>query len=172
MRTPDQVTISITEECPNRCAHCALPDSGNKLQPVSRDGQRPHRPDSGYGNHAGDIRWRGACTLPGAAGAGAGCGRSGHLHPLHLWGGLHGRTCAQQLKEAGLYAVNVSLDSPVAEEHDAMRGRAGVFQEAMQAVENALQPACWWTSMWSCAARTCIICRSSMTWLAAWARMS
>jgi hypothetical protein len=30
-RTPDQVTISITEECPNRCAHCALPNSGNKL---------------------------------------------------------------------------------------------------------------------------------------------
>jgi uncharacterized radical SAM superfamily Fe-S cluster-containing enzyme len=31
-RTPDQVTISITEECPNRCAHCALPNSGNKLR--------------------------------------------------------------------------------------------------------------------------------------------
>ena len=31
-RTPDQVTISITEECPNRCAHCALPNSGNRLR--------------------------------------------------------------------------------------------------------------------------------------------
>ena len=28
VRTPDQVTISITEVCPNHCAHCALPDSG------------------------------------------------------------------------------------------------------------------------------------------------
>ena len=46
---------------------------------------------------------------------------------------------AEQLKEAGLYAVNVSLDSPLAEEHDAMRGREGVFREAMQAVKNALQ---------------------------------
>ena len=46
---------------------------------------------------------------------------------------------ARRLKEAGLYAVNVSLDSPVAEEHDAMRGREGVFLEAMQAVKNALQ---------------------------------
>src|SRR5512136_197635 len=31
-RTPDQVTISITEECPNRCIHCALPDSGRGLR--------------------------------------------------------------------------------------------------------------------------------------------
>nr|QNO47900.1 hypothetical protein LLFONJKP_00021 [Methanosarcinales archaeon ANME-2c ERB4] len=27
---PDQVTISITEDCPNRCTHCALPDTGNR----------------------------------------------------------------------------------------------------------------------------------------------
>jgi MoaA/NifB/PqqE/SkfB family radical SAM enzyme len=46
---------------------------------------------------------------------------------------------AERLKDAGLYAVNVSLDSPLAEEHDAMRGREGVFSEAMQAVKNALQ---------------------------------
>ena len=32
LRTPDQVTISITEECPNRCSHCALPNSGNRLR--------------------------------------------------------------------------------------------------------------------------------------------
>jgi hypothetical protein len=32
IRTPDQVTISITEECPNRCIHCALPDSGRHLR--------------------------------------------------------------------------------------------------------------------------------------------
>ena len=93
-RTPDQVTISITEECPNRCAHCALPNSGNKLLPLSGYGQRHHRPDSGHGNHAGHIRWRGAGPLPGAAGAGGICGRSGHLHPLHLRGGLYGKARA------------------------------------------------------------------------------
>ncbi|HUM81835.1 MAG TPA: radical SAM protein, partial [Methanothrix sp.] len=43
------------------------------------------------------------------------------------------------LAEAGLYAVNVSLDSPLAEEHDLMRGRKGVFSEAMAAVEHALE---------------------------------
>ena len=28
---PEQVTISVTEECPNKCIHCALPDTKNKL---------------------------------------------------------------------------------------------------------------------------------------------
>jgi sulfatase maturation enzyme AslB (radical SAM superfamily) len=29
---PDQVTISITEECPNNCIHCALPDTKNRAR--------------------------------------------------------------------------------------------------------------------------------------------
>ena len=29
---PDQVTISITEECPNNCIHCALPDTKNRIK--------------------------------------------------------------------------------------------------------------------------------------------
>ncbi|MDD4653673.1 MAG: radical SAM protein, partial [Methanothrix sp.] len=45
---------------------------------------------------------------------------------------------ARRLKDAGLYAVNVSLDSPIRSEHDGMRGREGVFDDAMQAIENAL----------------------------------
>jgi MoaA/NifB/PqqE/SkfB family radical SAM enzyme len=45
---------------------------------------------------------------------------------------------ARRLKEAGLYAVNVSLDAPEAVEHDAMRGREGAFRDAMAAAENAL----------------------------------
>ena len=66
---------------------------------------------------------------------------------------------ARRLKEAGLYAVNVSLDSPIEAEHDAMRGREGVFSEAMRPLKMPLLPACWWTSTWSCAGRTCLICR-------------
>jgi MoaA/NifB/PqqE/SkfB family radical SAM enzyme len=45
---------------------------------------------------------------------------------------------ANQLKDAGLYAVNVSLDSPVPEEHDTMRGRKGAYADAIVAMENAL----------------------------------
>ncbi len=137
-RTPDQVTISITEECPNRCAHCALPNSGNKLclapQTVKDiisqilemgttlvifDGGEPalyrELPEL-----VASVDDRAISTLF-TSGA-------GFTAPL-----------ARKLKEAGLYAVNVSLDSPIEAEHDGMRGRAGVFCEAMQAIENALE---------------------------------
>jgi len=136
-RTPDQVTISITEECPNRCLHCALPDSGRRLnlapEKVSDivrqaldlgttlvifDGGEP----SLYRQLPRVVRsvdWRAVSTLF-TSGAG--------FTP----------SLAGQLKEAGLQAVNVSLDSPVPEEHDAMRGRSGVFQDAMQAIGHAL----------------------------------
>jgi MoaA/NifB/PqqE/SkfB family radical SAM enzyme len=138
LRTPDQVTISITEECPNRCAHCALPNSGNKLRlspPTVRDLIR-------------QILEMGTTLVIFDGGEPAlypelpelvRCVDDRAISTLFTSGAGFTAPLAKRLKEAGLYAVNVSLDSPVAEEHDAMRGRAGVFQEAMQAVDNALQ---------------------------------
>ena len=138
LRTPDQVTISITEECPNRCSHCALPNSGNRLRLdpnivrdligqildmgttlVIFDGGEPTL----YRELPELVRYVDDRAISTLFTSGAGFTPS----------------LAEQLKEAGLYAVNVSLDSPLAEEHDAMRGREGVFSEAMQAVKNALQ---------------------------------
>jgi MoaA/NifB/PqqE/SkfB family radical SAM enzyme len=136
-RTPDQVTISITEECPNRCAHCALPNSGNKLL-LSPETVK---------DIIGQILDMGTTLVIFDGGEPA-------LYPelpelvasvddraistLFTSGAGFTAKLARRLKEAGLYAVNVSLDSPIETEHDAMRGRAGVFQEAMQAIENAL----------------------------------
>lgn len=136
LRTPDQVTISITEDCPNRCIHCALPDSGRhlRLEPkavadiisqilemgttlIIFDGGEPtvyrELPDL-----VAYVDDRAVSTLF-TSGAG--------FTP----------SLARSLKEAGLYAVNVSLDSPVPEEHDAMRGRYGVFVDAMNAIRYA-----------------------------------
>lgn len=137
LRTPDQVTISITEECPNRCQHCALPDSGHKLclspeavrkvidqvldlgtTTVIFDGGEPTL----YKELPDVVRY-----VDGRA-----------VSTLFTSGAGFSSTLADTLKEAGLYAVNVSLDSPVAEEHDLMRGRSGVFEDAMRAAENAL----------------------------------
>ena len=136
-RTPDQVTISITEECPNRCAHCALPNSGNKLR-LSPDTVK---------DIIGQILEMGTTLVIFDGGEPA-------LYPelpelvasvddraistLFTSGAGFTAKLARRLKEAGLYAVNVSLDSPIEAEHDAMRGRAGVFREAMQAIENAI----------------------------------
>ncbi len=137
IRTPDQVTISITEDCPNRCAHCALPDSGKRLrlQPdvvkdvimqildmgttlVIFDGGEP----SLYRELPELVRSVGDRAISTLFTSGAG------FTPA----------LARHLKDVGLYAVNVSLDSPVPEEHDAMRGRVGTFRDAMKAVDAAL----------------------------------
>jgi MoaA/NifB/PqqE/SkfB family radical SAM enzyme len=137
MRTPDHVTISITEECPNRCQHCALPDSGRRLRlepEVVKDlikqildmGTTLVIFDGGEPTLYGELP-----DLVAAVDARA-------VSTLFTSGAGFSARLAGRLKEAGLYAVNVSLDSPVAEEHDAMRGREGAFRDAMAAAEIAL----------------------------------
>lgn len=137
-RTPDQVTISITEECPNACAHCALPDSGKGLRlPVqkARDllgqildlGTTLVIFDGGEPTQYPELLELVECVDDRA------------ITTLFTSGAGFTATLARHLKDAGLYAVNVSLDSPIAEEHDAMRGRHGVFAEAMSAVAAAAE---------------------------------
>lgn len=46
---------------------------------------------------------------------------------------------ANSLKEAGLHALQISLDSPIAEEHNSLRGNLSAFCAVKQGVQNALQ---------------------------------
>jgi MoaA/NifB/PqqE/SkfB family radical SAM enzyme len=134
IRTPDQVTISITEECPNRCVHCALPDSGKhlRLEPekvkeiidqilklgttlVIFDGGEP-------------TTYKELTDLVAYVDQRA-------ISMLFTSGSGFTLSLANRLKDAGLQAVSVSLDSPIPEEHDAMRGRFGVFDGAMNAIQ-------------------------------------
>jgi MoaA/NifB/PqqE/SkfB family radical SAM enzyme len=132
-RTPDQVTISITEECPNRCVHCALPDSkrGLRLEPKTVKEIINQILDLGTTLDGGEPAiYRELPELVASVDDRA-------ISTLFTSGAGFSSTLAKKLKNAGLYAVNVSLDSPVPEEHDAMRGRYGVFRDAMRAIEFA-----------------------------------
>ncbi len=46
---------------------------------------------------------------------------------------------ARSLKEAGLHAVQISLDSPVAHEHNQLRGHPNAFRAVQEGIRNALQ---------------------------------
>jgi MoaA/NifB/PqqE/SkfB family radical SAM enzyme len=137
IRTPDQVTISITEECPNRCLHCALPDSGqhHRLEPDEAEDVVNQVLDLGTtlvifdGGEPATYR-----ELPDLVR----CVDDRAISTMFTSGAGFTERLARDLKEAGLYAVNVSLDSSREDEHDRMRGRAGAFRDAMKAVENAL----------------------------------
>ena len=133
---PEQVTISITEECPNNCIHCALPDTKNKdkLSPemakdvidqsldmgttlIIFDGGEPLVYE-GLEDLIRHVDTNRAVSAMFTSGVG--------LTPER----------ARSLKEAGLYMVSVSFDSANEEGHDYMRGRSGVYKDAISAVKN------------------------------------
>jgi MoaA/NifB/PqqE/SkfB family radical SAM enzyme len=135
---PEQITISITEECPNRCLHCALPDTKNKarLSPdvvksvidqtldmgttlIIFDGGEPLLYDGleDLISYVDQSR-----AIPGLFTSGVG------MTPER----------ASSLKDAGLSMLSVSLDSANEEGHDFMRGRPGVFRDAVNAIKYGL----------------------------------
>ncbi|MDV0447446.1 PqqA peptide cyclase [Methanosarcinaceae archaeon Ag5] len=135
---PEQVTISITEECPNRCLHCALPNKNNHsklsvpevkdaIDQCIRAGATSIIFDGGEPlGYAGleelisyvDPKQAIACMFTSGVG----------LTPEK----------AQSLKDAGLYSITISIDSPIQSEHDRMRGVLGIFDKATAGIKNAL----------------------------------
>ncbi|MDV0446097.1 GTP 3',8-cyclase [Methanimicrococcus sp. At1] len=135
---PEQVTISITEECPNRCLHCALPNKNNhsKLTPD----ETKDAVDQAIRAGATNIIFDGGEPL-GYAGLED---LISYVNPdlaiacMFTSGVGLTEEKAESLKGAGLYSVSVSIDSPYEEKHDYMRGVPGVFQNAVSGIQNAL----------------------------------
>ncbi|NMC11039.1 MAG: radical SAM protein [Methanothrix sp.] len=134
---PDQFSVAVIRACPNDCIHCSAPsrqgdilDSdvikrsiGEALEMgsylITFDGGEPMlRKDLPTLISFVDQRAIATSFTSGY-----------NLTPL----------MARQLKQAGLYAVRVSIDSPYEEEHDRMRGRKGAFKDALSGIENALE---------------------------------
>ncbi|MCL7414552.1 MAG: radical SAM protein [ANME-2 cluster archaeon] len=137
-RVPDQSSIGITMRCPNKCIHCGaadiIADPELSLDEVNRavdesidlgsylisfDGGEPmlrqDLPD--MVSHVDKTKAIAATFTSGYG-----------LTPQK----------AEELKNAGLYAVRVSIDSPRQDEHDRVRGRAGSYEDAMNGINNAI----------------------------------
>jgi len=134
---PEQVTISITEECPNRCIHCALPDTKNKTSlsiPAIKD-IIDQSVDMGATEIIFDggepMVYEGLEELVSHVPEGA-------IATVFTSGSGLTKEKALALAEAGMYSVNVSFDSPKEAEHDRIRGREGVFNEAINAIRYCL----------------------------------
>ncbi len=135
---PEQITISITEECPNRCIHCALPDTKNKarLSPDAVKGVIDQTLNMGTTLIIFDggepLLYDGLEELISyvdSSRAIAGLFTSGVGMTLQR---------ASSLKDAGLSMLSVSFDSANEKGHDFMRGRSGVFNDAVNAVKHSL----------------------------------
>ncbi len=136
-RVPDQFSIAIMRACPNNCIHCSAPsrqgdilsedviirsigealDLGAYL--VTFDGGEPMLRRE-LPSMVSQVDQRAISTA--------------FTSGYHLTPDL-----ARQLKQAGLYAVRISIDSPHEEEHDRVRGREGAFQDAIAGAKNALE---------------------------------
>jgi MoaA/NifB/PqqE/SkfB family radical SAM enzyme len=136
---PDQVTIAITEECPNFCKHCALPDTKSKAMLSLNEIEAAVEQTLALGTTLVIFDGGEPMTYPNLARAVKLVDSSKAISTLFTSG--YGLTFerAVELKQAGLYAVNVSFDFPDEKRHDKMRGRDGVFAEAIAAVENCLK---------------------------------
>lgn len=136
-RVPDQFSIAIMRACPNNCIHCSAPsrqgdilsekviiraigealDLGAYL--VTFDGGEPMLRRE-LPSMVSSVDQRAIATT--------------FTSGYHLTPDL-----ARQLKQAGLYAVRISIDSPHEEEHDRVRGRKGAFKDAIAGARNALE---------------------------------
>ncbi|MHC1597312.1 MAG: radical SAM/SPASM domain-containing protein [Methermicoccaceae archaeon] len=131
--TPDQLTVSITESCPNRCRHCALPDSHRGLSLSYEQIAHIVREALEMGTTSlvidgGEpLTYAGVEHIPALVDERA-------ITTMFTSASTATREKLASLKRAGLYSLHVSLDSPVEEEHDAMRGREGVFEQAERCV--------------------------------------
>ena len=134
---PDQFSIAVMKACPNDCIHCSAPSrQGQILESslvksalsqalemgsylITFDGGEPMlRHDLPELVSSVDARAVAASFTSGY-----------HLSAER----------ARELKQAGLYAVRISIDSPREEEHDRIRGRAGAYGDALSGVKNALE---------------------------------
>jgi MoaA/NifB/PqqE/SkfB family radical SAM enzyme len=136
---PEQLTISITEDCPNKCLHCALPDTKNRanLKPNVVRSIIDQAQDMGTTLIIFDggepLLYTGLEELVSYV------DQQRAISGLFTSGVGFTAERAHRLKEAGLYMLSVSLDSAHEEGHDLMRGRCGVFKDAMSAIRNGIE---------------------------------
>lgn len=133
-RAPISMYVALTGRCPNRCAHCsAIGQQQPDLPTQTMKDLLVALQDMGtaiIGITGGEPLLRDdLCELISVLDD-----RSVSI----LFTSGYGLTIdkARALKQAGLFAVGVSLDSAEAAQMDARRGRAGAFDQAVVAVQN------------------------------------
>lgn len=129
--------VSVTDRCPYRCPRCSN---------LSRARQDPSLTD--LSRLFGDLRAAGTARVALTGGEPLlredlpavveSCGAD--LSPLLFTSGFGlDANLARTLHQAGLSAAFVSLDHFVADEHDRIRGNAGAFAKAVEAIQACLQ---------------------------------
>ena len=134
---PDQFSIAVMKACPNDCIHCSAPSrQGQILESSLVKSALSQALDMGsylITFDGGEPMLR--HDLPELVSS-----VDDRAVATSFTSGYHlSAERAVELKQAGLYAVRISIDSPREEEHDRIRGRAGAYGDALSGVKNALE---------------------------------
>jgi len=134
---PDQFSIAVMRACPNDCIHCSAPSrQGEILESRVIEDAISQALDMGsylITFDGGEPMLR--KDLPDLVSlVGERAIATSFTSGYHLTAEM-----AKRLKQAGLYAVRISIDSPFEKEHDRVRGRVGAFADALSGVKNALE---------------------------------
>jgi MoaA/NifB/PqqE/SkfB family radical SAM enzyme len=128
-RIPLAVTIGVTDQCQCRCAHCSAIDGRRSGPLLSQDELRRVIEQSVELGVTNVTFTGGEPLLRPDLDAIVAMVPSDKAVSLVFTNGI-GLTAARarQLKDAGLWGVQISLDSPDPEEHDRLRGWAGCYE--------------------------------------------
>ena len=138
--TPQAVTIGVTNDCQCRCVHCSMPGPSRRYPPLSR-GEIERVVAESIALGVNNITFTGGEPLlyPDLERCISAVPPELAVVQVFTNGVALDIARASSLRQAGAYAVQISLDSPDPEEHDRLRGREGAFDAVREAVANALR---------------------------------
>ena len=138
-RIPEQVSFAVTGRCPCDCVFCCAKGIRAEPELTLEEIQSAIRQAVEMGAHL--LTFDGGETLLRQdifqiVRFGKETGSTTVLFTNGLYLTADTAAC---LKEAGLDTIQVSIDSPYAEEHDRIRGVKGIFQKAIRGAEEAVR---------------------------------
>lgn len=137
-RVPDQFSIAITARCPNNCIHCGAAGMAIKDELTVNEITEAIQQSIDLGTYyisldGGETMMRD--DIPEIVHS---IDRTKAVVSCFTSGFRLSEKRAHELKEAGLYATHISIDSPKEDEHDRIRGRTGAFNDSIDGIENTL----------------------------------
>ncbi|AKB85741.1 radical SAM protein [Methanococcoides methylutens] len=137
-RIPDQFSIGITDKCPYNCIHCGA--AGIVADPEMTVEEINRAVEEAIDLGAYSIQFDGGETMlrGDIVDMVANVDKTRAIATCFTSGFRLTKERATDLKNAGLFATHISIDSPFESEHDRVRGREGAYQNAMDGIKNSL----------------------------------
>jgi len=138
--TPQAVTIAVTNDCQCQCVHCSVPGPSQIYPPMSLE-EINRVAEESLALGVNNMTFTGGEPLlfPDLEQCISRIPQELAVVQVFTNGLTLDLRRALSLKAAGTYAVQISLDSPDAEEHDRLRGKQGASESVREAVANALE---------------------------------